>query len=367
MTASTLGQVTETTSTNAASNVKAPDDLGGFRSQSFDPLIRQASEKYGVPARLLKAVIQQESGFKPNARSGAGAMGLMQLMPGTARELGVTNPMDPAQSIDGGARYLAGMLQKFGGNVELALAAYNAGPGNVSKYKGIPPFRETQNYVRSIMASYNGTQQVQVPSGETLRSRAGQPLPSRPGMAPGGRYPPVADSDYGFYEQPPRTNRHGFIAPRHTSRDELRRLLLEMLRRECPELAALSDDQLLAVASANNPDLEAALQGDAPEDVGLLLTMPEAAVVVPADASRADVEAAIVNAVRTSPFQESYAKWPDRQVLQSMLAQNPSLAAVLKARPKSETTLPLSVGPPEASNPKSWSAPKAAMPEWRRP
>lgn len=120
-------------------------------STPYADLINGAAARTGVPGELLAAVAKQESGFNPRAVSPAGAQGLMQLMPGTARGLGVTNSFDPAQAVDGAARLLRTLLDKFG-STELALAAYNAGPGAVARYDGIPPYRETQNYVRSIMA-----------------------------------------------------------------------------------------------------------------------------------------------------------------------------------------------------------------------
>jgi soluble lytic murein transglycosylase-like protein len=115
--------------------------------------ITAAAKANGLDPALLAGLIKQESGFNPNAGSGAGARGLTQLMPGTAAGLGVTNVLDPVQSINGGARYLKQQLDAFGGDVTRALAAYNAGPGAVKRFGGVPPYAETQNYVRVVQAN----------------------------------------------------------------------------------------------------------------------------------------------------------------------------------------------------------------------
>ena len=118
---------------------------------------KEASETYGVDINLLKAIARQESNFNPSATSSAGAMGVMQLMPSTAKGLGVTNAYDAQQNIMGGAKLMAQNLKKYNGDVSLALAAYNAGGGNVDKYGGIPPFKETQNYVKKVLGYYQNS------------------------------------------------------------------------------------------------------------------------------------------------------------------------------------------------------------------
>ena len=123
--------------------------------EEINDLISKYSDKTGLDEDFVKAVINQESGFNPNATSKCGAMGLMQLMPATAQGLGVTNAYDAEQNIEGGTKYLKGLMDRFNNDKSLALAAYNAGPNAVKKYGGIPPYAETQNYVKSVLSKYD--------------------------------------------------------------------------------------------------------------------------------------------------------------------------------------------------------------------
>ncbi|HET9393695.1 MAG TPA: lytic transglycosylase domain-containing protein [Candidatus Rubrimentiphilum sp.] len=120
----------------------------------FQRLIDASAAKYGVDSALVKAIVANESGFDPGATSPSGAQGLMQLEPATAAGLGVSDPYDPVQNINGGTRYLRGLLDRFHGNMPLALAGYNAGPYAVEKYGGVPPYAETQAYVEAVLRSY---------------------------------------------------------------------------------------------------------------------------------------------------------------------------------------------------------------------
>jgi soluble lytic murein transglycosylase-like protein len=126
-------------------------------SQDIGTIIKQASQTYGVPEKLIKAVIQAESSGNPYATSPTGAMGLMQLEPYTAQELGVSNPYDPQQNIMAGAKYLSSLIKKYNGNLVLALAAYNAGPNTVDQYGGVPPIEETIDYVNRVAYIYNNS------------------------------------------------------------------------------------------------------------------------------------------------------------------------------------------------------------------
>ena len=132
------------------------DEIGPALAAGGDlrALAAEAARRHGLDPALVLAVIGVESAFEPGAVSRKGAQGLMQLMPGTAKELGVADALDPAQNVDGGTRYLSSMVEKHDGDLEKALAAYNAGPGAVKRHKGVPPYRETQQYVRKVLNRY---------------------------------------------------------------------------------------------------------------------------------------------------------------------------------------------------------------------
>jgi len=161
-TANVFGQVLNNAIQGQSNDDNAsPDESPALRLQpntQFSEMIQQQSQAQQVDPDLVKAVIRQESGFNPKAVSHVGAQGLMQLMPGTAAGLGVTDSFNPEQNIAGGAKYLKNLLNKYGQSVPMALAAYNAGPGAVDKYHGVPPYKETQNYVKNVMKSYRNYQ-----------------------------------------------------------------------------------------------------------------------------------------------------------------------------------------------------------------
>jgi soluble lytic murein transglycosylase-like protein len=143
------------------------------KTEQISEAVKSASQKNNVDPNLILAVIHQESGFKECAESQCGAQGLMQLMPETAKEMGVTNSFDIAQNVNGGTQYLKQMLDRFGGDPKLALAAYNAGPNAVQKHGGIPPYQETQNYVKSIMGHYQALSGGKISETATVSSSVG--------------------------------------------------------------------------------------------------------------------------------------------------------------------------------------------------
>ena len=171
--------VTPAAATAATTNTT----LNAGTPSQYDAQITAAATKYGLDPALLKGLIRQESNFDASARSGAGAQGLTQLMPGTASSLGV-DASDPAQAIDGGARYLKQQLDRFGGDPSKALAAYNAGPGAVAKYGGVPPYAETQNYVQKVLgyaAEYRGAGASAAPATTTAAATTSAlPLATQP-------------------------------------------------------------------------------------------------------------------------------------------------------------------------------------------
>lgn len=145
-----------TSGSQASSAASTSGNTSSSSSTSLDAYFEEAAEKYNVDVKLLRAIAHAESNFNPNATSSSGAMGVMQLMPSTAKSLGITDAYNAYDNIMGGAKVIAEHLANYNGDVSLALAAYNAGSGNVAKYGGVPPFTETQNYIKKVLAYYEG-------------------------------------------------------------------------------------------------------------------------------------------------------------------------------------------------------------------
>lgn len=152
-------------------------------SEELEAIFQKAADTYNISLDLLKAVAKAESDFNPNCTSSSGAMGIMQLMPGTAKELGVSNAYDPEENIMGGAKYLAENLEIFKGDVSLSLAAYNAGRGAVERYNGIPPYKETQNYVKKILGFLEDSN-ITIPDVYTNYSNTNPKQVSTPNVSP---------------------------------------------------------------------------------------------------------------------------------------------------------------------------------------
>ncbi len=181
-------KTTEKTSSNGFANtLDSVTKSNNIEKTSLDNIFQKASEKYNIPVNFLKSVAKAESNFNPKAVSKSGARGVMQLMPETAKYLGVKDSFDPEQNIMGGAKYLSQLYEKYDGNTKLTLAAYNAGMGNVSKYNGIPPFKETQNYVVKVM-NYMG-QDIKTP--DTVVSTQVQSPSSSANTINYGTYTPI--------------------------------------------------------------------------------------------------------------------------------------------------------------------------------
>jgi soluble lytic murein transglycosylase-like protein len=148
---------TPASTSSASGSVKFPAPAGvptgGSDPGQYGPMIQAAAQRHGIDPQVFENLVRQESGFNPKAGSHAGAQGLTQLMPATAKGLGVSDPFDPAQALEGGAKYLRQQLDTFGGDYTKALAAYNAGPGAVQRHGGVPPYAETQHYVKTILGS----------------------------------------------------------------------------------------------------------------------------------------------------------------------------------------------------------------------